>query len=426
MLYKYNGNKENIPKDVPGKFTVLNEETKEGIFIYNKISQVVNLKELIAETQETEQPKHAKLSASGSSRWLACPGSIIPDDPNAKPKPTGLPAKEGTLIHQVSEECLILGGDTLEYVGKKFTIEGEEIEFTLEFATYADSYIEYIQSHHKSGNKLLLEIRLDLTKYIPEGFGTADCIIIDHKAKLCHIIDLKTGRVEVEAKDNTQLLIYALGVKEKYNLEDYTYRLHIVQPKIHNYDSHVVTNEELSSFGDEVKSKANAIEAGDSTRNPGKDDCCKYCPNNPTCPALYDYVNDVIGEKFSVIEDNTDDRLLSIYKNKDLITDYLNKVEETLLANALSGVELKGFKLVMGKTNRQYLENAEAELVKKLGDKAFNKKLIGITESEKLAGKKFVADIVFKPEGKPVLVQESDKRDAINLLKFDEIVVDEL
>jgi hypothetical protein len=363
--------------------------------------------------------EHAKLSASGSSRWLSCPGSMIPDKGTKIDESSNRAAMDGTLCHEVAELCLTFGLDTEYFVGKIFSIENTPLKFTNEFATYVDAYIDYVMSYYKQGFVIGIESRISYENYVNEGFGTCDTFIIDHINKICHVIDLKCGRIQVEAKDNSQLMIYALGIRDKYNLtDDYIYIVHIVQPKIHNFDSFEFDNNYLSKFGAYVSKQANKIEHKSTERN-ASDKACKYCPNNPTCNTLKNYVDDTIKMDFDDLNNpviESDKTIIDVYNSIPLITGYLANITKLVHSNMMSGIKYPNLKLVESKTHRQYTEDAEAKLVEKLGNNAYNQKLITITEATKIiSNKKFIDTITYKPKGNIVIASIDDKRPEVEL-----------
>ena len=364
--------------------------------------------------------KHSKLSASGSDRWLKCHGSLFLD-PNAVIKDNSEAAEIGTMIHLISEDCIMHKRGSDKLVGKVFPVGNNSYEFTKEHSVLADMYIDYVLAViGNKGNKLpfVLEKQVDYSKWAFGGFGTADCIVHDKVNKIVHIIDLKTGRIEVNAKDNSQLMLYALGAKESYKIkDDYSFNLTIVQPRINKIDSHIIATDELLAFGDYVMAQSDAITFGSKKRVIG--DHCKFCPNNPTCPEL----NNQVVRMFKTVPDETVQNMIEVYNLSDTIKSYLDKLESYLYEQALAGVELDGLKLVESRTKRTWAENAEKRLIEVLGESAYVKKLISITDAKTLLKDKDMSldELTIKPDGKPELVSANDKRPPVSIITFESL-----
>lgn len=367
--------------------------------------------------------EHAKLSASGSSRWLACPGSIRLDNPDAVKENNGA-AMEGSAVHAISEKAMQLFDDATVFIGSTV----ESIEITREMALYANEYIDYLRAYSKSHFKMGIEKRVDFSKYVPDGFGTCDAYIIDSDNKICHVMDLKYGMIEVEAEDNSQLQLYALGLHNEFKLKDYTFMLHIIQPRVkcvEYIEPFQLSESELLDFGRYVIERAGLTELSNAPRIPGEKQC-RYCPNNATCIELSKYIEQTIGCEFENIDEDKLDKdnivakldnakLSNILKAKDLILNFIKNVEYHMQTEAMTGVKFDGFKLVEAKTNRRFTDKAESVLFEKLGDSCYTKKLIGVTDAEKLIkDKKIIDEITFKPKGSPTLVKSTDRRKEIS------------
>jgi hypothetical protein len=361
-------------------------------------------------TVEHAQRAHAKLSASGSAMWLNCPGSIKAN--------TGLVDKgsafaaEGTAAHELAEMCLNNDEHPSAYLGQN--INGFEVD--VDMVDYIGGYVEYVRSingeHH-------YEQRVDFSRWVKDGFGTADAIVLD--GKTLHCIDLKYGKgVAVDAENNSQGMLYGLGAYESFSVfeDDFdTIKIHIYQPRIHNFSEWAISLKDLLAWGDWVNERADLALSDNAPRVPGEKQC-KWCKAKATCKALADYTNTLITAEFddltpSVDADKlNDDQLANVLAHKSLITEWLNAVEHHALEKLEQGEKVPGFKLVAGRSIRKWSDNAETILTEQLGDQAYNKKLIGIGDAEKLIGKKELEQmaITIKPEGKPTIVPESDKR----------------
>ena len=384
---------------------------------------------------DTNENHHAKLSPSKSSTWLVCPGSIIQDDPN-KINVQSEAAKIGTAIHALSEYCLTLDLSADNQLGKTF----EGVEITEDHIKLANAYINYFQDiidETQLSNDIMRFGFEQQARFTDDIYGTMDGYVIDYANKTIHIIDLKCGRIEVAATENTQLIIYALGllndligkgnitskVKAALQFSDFTFRLHIVQPAIYNFDSWDISYKKLIAKGRWIEEQAKLTMVDKPIRRPGESQC-KWCQNNPICGELKTYMDNLIGNEFDKMENidhtnDTLDHLVNILNNKGLITQYLSNIEGYLLSLASAGLEdltPLGYKLVEAKTQRKYNENAEKILKKFLGDKAYKPaQLIGITDATKLLGKNKneIDKITVKPKGSLQLARVEDKRQQI-------------
>tara|TARA_Y100000310_G_C20657892_1_gene802997 strand:- start:1017 stop:2198 length:1182 start_codon:yes stop_codon:yes gene_type:complete len=378
-------------------------------------------------TDTTQQPDHAErahsiYSASGSPQWLNCPGSIkaqenMPDD--ASPF-----AAEGTLAHELADICLTGKADANFYIGEE--IDGDEI--TPDMAGYVQQYLDYVRSYETKFSILMCEDKVDYTHLAPDGFGTFDAAIIDESGdvKTLHMFDLKYGRgVVVEAYHNTQAQLYALGLiheLEPIGLGDFDeVVMHIVQPRVNNFPIWKTNMAELSAFAEDVKSCVAATLVDDPERIAG-DKQCQWCKAKSTCRTLLEHTQQVIGADFDDLSDEiqhdnlNDSELRHVLENTKIVEMFLKAVHGDVFKRLESGEDFEGFKLVHGRSNRKWNDDAEKKLVRKVGAKqAYNKKLIGVGDATKLTDKKFIDKLTFKPEGSLTLVPESDKRDAVSM-----------
>ena len=359
---------------------------------------------------------HAKLSASGSSQWLNCTGSIrasadVIDEGSSF-------AQEGTCAHEVGDLCLKNKQPASDYIGK--VVEG--VEVTEEMAEYVQGYVDYVLSF---GGEQFYEEKVDFSNWVPEGFGTSDAIVMDEVSNTLHVIDLKYGKgVVVDAENNTQGMLYALGAYSDFSLV-YAFDsvvIHIYQPRVSNFSTWEVSVKDLLEWADNVvRPKADEAMTDDAPRTPGAKQC-QWCKVKATCPALYDHTNEVIVADFDTIEDTlpspstlNDAQLRVVLDNKKLIESWLQAVEDHTRRTVESGESFSGYKLVAGRSLRKFrdLDEAEAVLSELLGDDAYEHKLLTVAKAEKALGakrKKEIGDLIIKPEGKPVLVPDSDKR----------------
>lgn len=371
---------------------------------------------------------HARLSASGAKKWINCPGSIQLEE-NFEDKPSQF-AEEGTNAHALGEAKIRLA--TKEYNRTKYHNAIRNLEITEDMEDYAESYKNYVIKRYNSALQktpdaiLMLEQRLDFSKYVPDGFGTGDAVIIA-EGKL-EIIDLKYGKgVEVSAVDNPQLRLYALGAYEAFDMlyGFDTVEMTIYQPRLDNISSESISVAELLNWGESVK-KAAQLANDDSVIEcvAGKHCDTGFCKARPVCRAyaeerqkmaVYDFKPPAmltVAEIADIIEQSA-----SLEKWAKLVCDY------ALEQAYKHGVEYPGYKVVEGRSNRKY-SKPDSEVAKILTDNGYQEsdilvhKLKGITDIEKLLGKKTFAEVlgsyVVKPPGKPTLVCSEDKRPAIN------------
>ena len=371
---------------------------------------------------------HAKLSSSASKRWLRCPGSVKLSE--HYPNGSSIYADEGTIAHGMAEG-MISKDDKLvqkyEVEAAKFYGEHPELNGTfLEMKMILQPYVDYVfeeyaaQVHEDGAAQLMTEERVDLTEYIPGGFGTSDVVIL-RQGRL-HIIDLKYGKgVSVSAEDNPQLKLYALGTLARfdmlYDIEDVV--MTIYQPRLDNVSTDTIKAKDLYAWGEEViKPGAQLALSEDAPVHAG--DWCQFCPARYDCKErardameLQKYLGQMVLSPEEIAE---------ILGKIDRLTKFAEDIKDSALTKALDGEQYEGWKLVEGRSIRKYV-GSEEEIVRQCEgagyDQAllYERKLLTITNMEKLMGKKQFAEVlgayVEKPEGKPTLAPESDKRPAI-------------
>lgn len=371
---------------------------------------------------------HAKLSSSASKRWLGCPGSVKLSE--HYPNGSSIYADEGTIAHGMAEG-MISKDDKLvqkyEVEAAKFYGEHPELNGTfLEMKMILQPYVDYVfeeyaaQVHEDEAAQLMTEERVDLTEYIPGGFGTSDVVIL-RQGRL-HIIDLKYGKgVSVSAEDNPQLKLYALGTLARfdmlYDIEDVV--MTIYQPRLDNVSTDTIKAKDLYAWGEEViKPGAQLALSEDAPVHAG--DWCQFCPARYDCKErardameLQKYLGRMVLSPEEIAE---------ILGKIDRLTKFAEDIKDSALTKALDGEDIPGWKVVEGRSIRKYV-GSEEEIVRQCEgagyDQAllYERKLLTITNMEKLMGKKQFAEVlgayVEKPEGKPTLAPESDKRPAI-------------
>ncbi|MGM8363994.1 DUF2800 domain-containing protein [Virgibacillus sp. W0181] len=364
--------------------------------------------------------KHAILSASGAHRWMNC-------TPSARLElefedSSGEAAKEGTAAHELGEHKLRAA---LKVSTKKPTsvYDSEEMD------RYTDEYVQFIFEELAAVKQvtkdplLLIEQRLDFSNYVPEGFGTGDCVIVADD--VVHVIDFKYGQgVLVEAENNPQMMLYALGA---LNLFDAIYdidavKMTIYQPRRENISTFEITKTSLIEWAEgTLKPKADLAFNGDGEFNPG--DWCRFCRASVECRARAEENLKIAKFEFKKPPLLTDDEIAEILLHVNDLTKWANEIFAYATNAAIQqGKQWAGFKVVEGRSNRKYAdEEAVAEAAKKAGyEDIYKQSLLTITNMEKLMGKKkfneVLADFIIKPSGKPTLVPVSDKRPEINIL----------
>jgi hypothetical protein len=377
---------------------------------------------------------HALLSASGASRWINCTPSAKLEDEYGERKSSTY-AQEGTLAHELSE--LYLLKDTLGRINEQdFNNRLEEIMandlFSEEMLGVVPLYTDYCAdslAEAKAVNPLAvmeIEQKLDLTEYVPESFGTADCVIINDN--LMEVIDLKYGKgVPVYAEWNKQLMLYALGALREYDtMYDISeVRVTIVQPRINNISSWQISVEELKKWADEeLKPKADLAFEGKGELNAG--DWCRFCAVRNQCRKLYEQQLEIAKHEFAAPELLTDEEIADIVRRTPKLIEWANSIAEYAQTKTLNeNKEWPGLKLVEGISRRKWIDEDKAmdaifarcpELSE---DEILTAKLKPITSIEKIIGKarfaEILSDVVIKPQGKPTLVPLEDKRPAMGL-----------
>jgi len=369
--------------------------------------------------------KHALLSASSAERWINCtPAARLTEKLKDT---TSTYAAEGTLAHKIGElklyEYLFPSGC---YEADWALIKSNELFYAGmidEVSIYTDYVIEqFNEAVQATGDPIIfLEERLDFSNYVPEGFGTGDCIIIADGA--LEIIDLKFGKgVEVSAEDNPQLMLYALGAYEKYGFiyDIQNIKMTIAQVRLGNISSSVISSATLLGWAEDVVMPAAQLAfAGEGEQVPGS--WCKFCGLKAECKARAEK-NLAFVKKYQDAT-ITLGLMAAILDQSGEIVSWISDVTETALIKALDGEEIPGYKVVEGRSNRQISDDAAlAEILEKETAKPEEiwkpKALQTITALEKLFSKKRFAELaqayIVKPPGKPTLVPNSDKRPALN------------
>ena len=366
---------------------------------------------------------HAILSASSSHRWLHCPPSARLCE-TYEDKGSDY-AAQGTDAHTLCEYKL------QKALGLEANDPTENLTwFDEDMEDCANGYAAFIMELLEEAKEtcadpvILIEQRVDFSRWVEQGFGTADCIIIaDGTLRIC---DYKHGLgVLVSADDNPQMKCYALGALELfddiYDIE--TVSMTIYQPRRQNVSTYEVTKDDLYAWADEIlKPTAELAFAGDGNYLCGE--WCGFCKAKHECRARAEANLLLVQHDFKLPPLLEDTEIEVILARADELVSWANDIKEYALQKAISGKEWHGWKLVEGRSNRRYTnEEAVTQAVADAGFDPYEKKLLGITAMQKRLGKtrfdELLSGLIEKPQGKPTLVPESDKRPAMNTAKND-------
>lgn len=362
---------------------------------------------------------HALLSASSAHRWLNCTPSALLEA--GKPDKDSTASLEGTAAHALAEWKLaeMLGRGPGPRPQSTYDT-GEMDEHTTAYVTHVNQLLD----DHEGPARVFIEQRLDYSKYAPDGYGTGDCVIVSDG--LLDIVDFKYGQgVLVEAEQNPQLKLYALGALEAFQ-DIYRVdrvRATIFQPRRDNTVRVEYSRSELVEWGERTVKPAAALAAkgkGEFKAGPW----CQFCKLAPTCRARAEENLKLARLEFKPGPELSDEEVAQVLRQLPDLTKWAAEVEKYATQAAVSqGKQWEGMKLVAGRSVRKYAdENQVIQAARDAGYKdgdIFEQKLITLTRMEKLVGKKQFTQIfdglVVKPEGKPTLVPMSDRRKALDL-----------
>jgi hypothetical protein len=366
---------------------------------------------------------HALLSASSSERWLRCPPSARLCE-NYEDKGSDF-AAEGTDAHALCEYKLrrALGMDAADPMENL-------VWFTEEMDDCAAGYAAYVLEQVELAKQtcvdpvVLVEQRVDFSRWVESGFGTSDTIIIaDGTMTIC---DYKHGRgIMVDAHENSQMMCYGLGALELFDgiYDIDTVRMIIYQPRRDNVSVYTISKGNLLKWADEVlKPTADLAFAGDGNFLCGE--WCGFCKAKHDCRARAEANLELARYEFKLPPLLTDEDIEDILAKVDNLVAWAGDIKEYALQQAISGKEWAGWKLVEGRSNRKYTnEAAVINAVEGVGVDPYEHKVLGVTAMQKLLGKsrfdELLAAFIEKPQGKPTLVPESDKRPVMNAAKSD-------
>lgn len=379
-----------------------------------------------------EEKSHALLSASSSHRWLKCTPCVRLEE--KFPEKTSSYAEEGTLAHEIAEfkvrSYFLEAMPKATYTRRLNKLKKEE-HFDKEMLVHTDTYLEFIKGEAMQTNSkpfIAVEQTVDYSKYAPEGFGTADCILIS--GDTLQVIDFKYGKgVPVSAEENPQMKLYALGALELFGVfyDIQKIKLSIVQPRIDNISNYELTKQNLVDWGENVV-KPQAEKAFMGVGEYVQGEHCRFCRAKGACEFR-------ATENMKVVEEikNTTG-VLSHEQTGEMLTktegveQWIKDLKEHALNELLNGEQIPGWKAVEGRSNRKIADVDKAfEILEENGYEEallYERKPLTLTALEKTLGKKEVAlaigDYIEKPKGAPTLAKETDKREPFKTSAADE------
>jgi len=366
---------------------------------------------------------HAILSASGSKRWLSCTPSArleatLPEAPKSNNAFDF--SQEGTMAHSLAEAKLRLHYNqiTSEEYEREYEIIKATPYYNEDFEAHVDNYVLYVRSQIGDNDRPLFEQKVDFSDWVPDGFGTADVVILNKHS--IHVIDLKFGRgIPVSAKDNPQLRLYALGAWSKFkdefpDITEVKYTIH--QPRLDSITSDQTTVHKLVDWSNYfVKPKAKKAWSGSGEFIPG--DWCQFCRAKAQCRARADFNTELAANEFRDPPLLSQDELQNVLSKAQDLRVWVNDVEEFALNQAITkNIIPKGYKLSTSTTHRRITDSELAAKV--LTERGIPEsqiwepvKLKSIATLEKLAPKgqiiNWLGELVQRPEGQPKLVRDS-------------------
>lgn len=394
---------------------------------------------MAGKTTDHSNRAHALLSASGAARWLACPPSARLEERSTVKDTSSIYAEEGTLAHELADITLQrefkgMHGRTFNAEKKKIAtavkklFDGDDKVF-VEMEREVQKYVDYVKECFAEAKRgcpsavIILEERVDYSHIVPGGFGTGDCIIVADG--LMYIIDLKYGRgVEVHAKTNPQMMLYAVGALRAFDLmyEIERVRHCVAQVRLDNISEWECSVQYIEKWALTVAApQAKLAHAGDGEMKAG--DHCKFCKVKALCRTLADHNLELARHEFRDPQLMSLEELAPIYEQAGTLVEWVNAVGDHLFEQALKGNVVPNHKIVEGRSNRKWAdEKKAAEILEESGfktDDFMRSSLETITNVQRLVGKDIfdekLGPCVVKPPGKPTLVHVTDKRPAIGL-----------
>jgi hypothetical protein len=382
--------------------------------------------------------QHSVLSPSGAHRWMRCPGSIAAE--SGMPDTSSKYAAEGTAAHELASKCLELDANAEAVIGDTITVDGFDFIVTAEMAHHVNDYCKLVREYAQGG-QLLVERRVNFSEAIgvPDSTGTSDAIVI-HPDRLT-VIDLKYGMgVKVDATENEQLQLYALGALHDYSvLGDFQEIVMVVhQPRLNHVSEWSIPAAKLEAFRENARLAAiEALDNREPRLNPGEKQC-RFCKAKATCPALRAEISDTVGgiaspSDFADLAVAEEDDLSQAMTRVELVEQWCKAIRAEVERRLLAGQPVAGFKLVEGRRgNRAWSDEAEVEKLFKSfrfkKDEMYDFKLISPTKAEKLLktnpGRwEKINALTSRGDGKPSVAPATDRRPALAVSNSDEDVL---
>lgn len=391
-----------------------------------------------------ESTKHALLSASTAHRWLKCiPSAYLESLEDLEE--CSVYAEEGTEAHALADlklkyEFNYLTKEDYEKLYKEFISNSKYYDKM--FEEYVDTYVTYVKEQAKElGDDViaLFEVRVDFSKIVPDGFGTADTVLVSQSKHTIHVIDLKFGQgVPVTSKDNPQLMLYAIGMLYKLtNASELDYNdiyITICQPRLYNIDTTKMSNKDLTDWAYEyVLPIAQKAIKGEGKLAPSES-ACRFCKLKGKCKARANMQLDIAQQEFNIknieankVQNMSPERIGNILDVAQIFVDWFKDVQAYAMGQLLRGVKIPGYKLVEGRSVRIITDTEKVKeillgigLTEEMIMKP--KELKGLSSLERLVGKKLFgelcADYLVKPMGKMSMVPVSDSRQEMNSIEI--------
>lgn len=388
-----------------------------------------------------EQRNHAILSASSAHRWLHCTPSARLEQEEDQEECSAY-AAEGTAAHALAElklKCRF-GKISLTEYEEEYEAFKQNPEFgkyyNKEFEEYVDDHVEYVVSVtdelDAAGTKyhIFFEVRVNFANVVPQGFGTADVLIVTEDT--IHVIDLKFGAgVPVSAVDNPQLRLYGMGALNLFP-NTYLIKMTINQPRLASRDSETLTKQVLLDWAfNYVRPRAEEAIKGEGILQ-ASEDACRFCKLRGKCKeradsqlALAQKEFSIVDQKANLVQNLTEEQISNILEIAPMFIDWFKDVQAYALGQLTRGVKIPGYKLVEGRSNRIITDETKVkELLLEVGfteDEIMKpREMLGISKLEALVGKKNFAtlckDYLIKPPGKLTLARDDDRRPELNTL----------
>ena len=383
--------------------------------------------------------QHSLLSPSGAHRWMRCPGSIGAE--SGLPDTSSKYAAEGTAAHELAAKCLELEANAEAVIGDTMTVNGYDFTVTADMAHHVNDYCKLVREYAEGG-QLLVEKRVNFSEAIgvPDSTGTSDAIVI-HPDRLT-VIDLKYGMgVKVDATENEQLQLYALGALHDYGMMgDFNEIVMVVhQPRLNHVSEWSIPVEKLEEFREAARLAAiEALDNREPRLNPGEKQC-RFCKAKATCPALKAEISDAVGgiatpADFADLAVADEDDVSRAMARVELVEQWCKAIRAEVERRLFAGEPVAGFKLVEGRRgNRAWSDEAAVEKLFKSfrlkQEEMYDFKLISPTKAEKILKAKNpgrwekVDALTSRGDGKPSVAPATDRRPALAVSSSDEDVL---